>query len=202
MLTILATLLSSVFSGGATGLLGILIQRFFDFKHKDQDLELVKENNTQARLLSQMETDRANRAAAAQEKIADTEADAQIQVATSDAQARADEAAAKSLIASYDADKASYLDAKAQSQSRVARWLMALVDFSRGIIRPALTAYLVVLTTVLFFWARTLAEKHSEALTSDQVNTLILKIVETILYLVVVAVVWWFGTRPPSRPSK
>jgi hypothetical protein len=199
MIAILSMLFSSVFSGGATGLLGIFVQRYFDYQHRNQDLELVKVNNEHARLLSAMETERANRAAEATENVAKTEADAQENVATTDAQAREDEAAAKSLIASYSADKAAYLDAAAQQQSRAARVLMALVDFTRGIIRPALTAYLVGVATVMFFWARKLADQYGAGFTPAQVHDLILQIVSTLLYLVVVAVVWWFGTRPPVR---
>ena len=53
-------ILSALISGGATGLIGVFLQRFFDFKGKQQDLELVRINNEHARLLAQMEVDKAN----------------------------------------------------------------------------------------------------------------------------------------------
>lgn len=201
-MALIGTLLTSILSGGATGLLGILIQRWFDYKNRSQDLELVRLNHAQARELAQIEADTARRAAEAQEHIAQSQAAAEVRAAELDAQARADEAAARSLIASYEHDRALYLDAQAQRSSRVARWAMTLVDTVRGLVRPVLTAYLVVVATVMFLWARDLAERHGASLTPTQVHELITQIVATLLYLATTAVVWWFGTRPPSRPSK
>jgi len=54
-------ILSALASGGATGLIGVFLQRFFDFKGKQQDLELVRINNEHARLLAQMDVDKARR---------------------------------------------------------------------------------------------------------------------------------------------
>jgi hypothetical protein len=202
ILTMLGGMISSVLSGGATGLLGVVMQRLFDWMHRGQDLELVRLNNAHALQLAQVDASKAERAAQSQERVAQLDADARTAVAQSDAQAREDEAAARSLMASYQADRASYLDAGAQGQSRVARWLMALVDFVRGIIRPGLTAFLVWETTILLAWARELVARSGLSLTVDQSHQLVMQIVQTVLYLATVAVVWWFGTRPPARKSQ
>jgi|GEM_PF-1115077 len=202
LLGMLGGLVSSVLSGGATGLLGVVMQRVFDLMHRGQDLELVRINNAHAVQLAQMDAAKAERAAQAQENVAQRDADARASVAQSDAQAREDEAAARALMASYDADRAAYLDASSQGKSRLARVLMALVDFVRGIVRPGLTAYLVFETTILLAWARELVARNGVQFTVEQSHGLVMQIVQTVLYLATVSVVWWFGTRPPARKSQ
>lgn len=202
ILAMLGGVISSVLSGGATGLLGVVMQRVFDWMHRGQDLELVRLNNAHALQLAQIDADKASRAAQAQENVAQLDADARMSVAQSDAQAREEEAAARLLMASFQSDRAAYLDAASQGQSRMARWLMAAVDFVRGIIRPGLTAFLVWETTVLLAWAREMVARNGVSMSLDQSHQLVMQIVETVLYLATVSVVWWFGTRPPARKSQ
>ena len=185
MLALLGTLISGVLSGGATGLLGAIIQRWFDLKTKDRDLAMMRLQHEQALALAQIESVRAERRAQADEFAADRAAEAQ--------EAAAD---AKALVASYEADQARYLD-KSQQNSRFVRILFAVVDGIRGLIRPLLTAYLVVLVTWMFVWARALAG-NTALTTADAVN-IIGQIVATILYLTTACVLWWFGSRPPKR---
>jgi hypothetical protein len=199
-MTAFLSLLSVAFSGGATGLIGVLFQRFFDFKAKQQDLELVKINNEHARLLAQMDVDKANRAAQASEKVAESQAEAQMRSAELDAQAKADEAAARVYIASVDADRATYLDSKAQSRSKFARIMMTIVDSVRGLIRPVLTIYLVVIATVMFYWARDLASPGGNSIVdAGKASEIVKSIIDTLLYLTTTCVVWWFGVRPSAK---
>ena len=203
MLSLLVSALGVVFSGGATGLVGVLFQRFFDYKTKQQDLELVKINNEHARLLAQMEVDKAARAAQAAEHVADEQAEAQVRSAELDAQARADEAAAKQYIASVEADRATYLDPKAQARSRFARIMMTIVDSVRGLIRPVLTIYLIVLATVMFAWAKDLATPEGQSLIdAETAKEMVKAIINTLLYLATTCVVWWFGVRPTEKAKQ
>lgn len=192
-------ILSALVSGGATGLIGVFLQRFFDYKGKQQDLELVRINNEHARLLAQMDLEKANRAAEATEKVAQEQADAQIRSAELDAQAKADEAAAKAYIASVESDRATYLDPKAQSRSKFARAMMTLVDSARGLIRPALTLYLAVLTTFMYHWATDIAAREGFAMSAADAAELVKTIINTLLYLTTTCIVWWFGVRPSQR---
>lgn len=195
-------ILSALMSGGATGLLGILLQRFFDLKSKQQDLELVRINNEHARLLAQMDVDKANRAAEAAEKVAEEQADAQVRSAELDAQARADEAAAREYVASIESDRATYLDPKSQARSKFARVMMTLVDSARGLIRPAMTLYLAVLSTFMYHWATDLASRDGFAMTAADAAELVKTIINTLLYLTTTCVVWWFGVRAPQKDRK
>lgn len=195
----LVGILSTVASGGATGLLGVLMKLFFDYKGKQQDLELVRVNNEHARLLAQMDVDKANRAAAATEKVAEEQAAAQVRSAEMDAQARDDEAAAKAYVASVEADRATYLDPKMQARSRFARIMMTIVDATRGLIRPVLTLYLVILATFMFSWATDIANRSGTGITPAAAGDLVKTIISTLLYLTTTCVVWWFGVRPTAQ---
>lgn len=186
MLTLLGTLISGVLSGGATGLLGVLLQRWFDLRSKAQDLEILKLQHEQALALARIESERAA-----------IRADADMYAADRAAEAREAAADAQALAASYGADRATYLDPAAQRRSAFARAGFALVDIVRGLIRPILTAYLVVLCTWMFLWARELAGE--QPLTPADALNIIGQIIATILYLTTACVLWWFGSRPPRQ---
>lgn len=185
MLTILATLISGVLSGGATGLLGVILQRYFDLKGRDKDIVLLRLQHEQSLALASIENARLERRAEADEFAADRAADA----------AEAD-AEAKSMVASYEHDEARYLDKSAQ-KNKWAIIAFTVVDAVRGLIRPVLTTYLVVLVTFLFLWAKKLA--GDTAITQEHAITIISQIIATILYLCTACTLWWFGSRPPKK---
>jgi hypothetical protein len=185
MLEILGTLLTGVLSGGATGLIGVLIQRYFDLQHKKQDIEITRLQLANTIELARMETDRAVRTGEQELEGKFAEADARI------------------MAASFAHDAATYLAPHAQARKGwlggLVTLMMAMVDFLRGILRPGMTAYLCALVTLMFFWARDLAERHGYHMTAEQAFHLVLQIVATILYCWTTATLWWFGTRPPKQ---
>lgn len=184
MFDVLGTLVTGVLSGGATGLIGVLIQRYFDLQHKKQEIEQVKLQLANNIELAKMETERTVRVSEIQLEGTIAQADASI------------------MTASFAHDQANYLDPQAQRRrgfvGNVVVFMMAVVDFFRGILRPGMTAYLCALVTMMFFWARDLAASHGHHMTAEQAFSLVLQIVATILYCWTTATLWWFGTRPPK----
>jgi hypothetical protein len=79
-------------------------------------------------------------------------------------------------------------------------WGLVALDVVRGLVRPGLTVYLCVLTTMIYLQARELIGK--EDLNPDQALALEGQIVNTILYLTTTCVLWWFGTRNKQKPPK
>jgi hypothetical protein len=75
------------------------------------------------------------------------------------------------------------------------------VDWVRGMTRPILTAYLVIISHLMFLWVKDLAARNGNILTAAELKEIITLVISTLLYLATVAVVWWFGTRPPKHPS-
>lgn len=185
MFEILGTLLTGVLSGGATGLIGVLIQRWFDHKAKAQDLEQLRMQLDNAKELARIEGERSTR------------------VAELDMEARFAEADASTLQASFRHDAAAYLAPQAQARKgwlgAFVTLLMAVVDFMRGILRPGMTAYLCWLTTIMFWWVRDLATTYGLTLTPEHVMQLMVQIIATILYVFTTTALWWFGARPPGR---
>lgn len=188
MMEILGSVLAAVFSGGATGLIGTVLQRWFDFKNKQQDIEVVKLQLANAVELAKMESERATR------------------VAELDMEARFVEADAAVMQASFQNDKAAYLAPAAQIRKgwvgSVVVLMMASVDFLRGILRPGMTAYLCGLVTVMFFWVRDVAARYGVTLQPDQAFQLMMQIVVTILYVFTTCATWWFGSRPQRQKAE
>jgi len=186
------SIIGTVFGGGATGLIGVLIQRWFDHRKQQADLDLVRINLEAARATRELEL-------AAQERMAKLTAESQERLADMQAQQRAMESADGLMAASYGHDRATYLPRSAVERSRVATWLMAMVDFARGMIRPGSTAYLLGLTTALWLWCRQLTDQGGVTLTNDQALQLQLRVIETVLYLTTTTVTWWFGVRGQQK---
>lgn len=195
MMDIFGALVTGVLGGGATGLLGVLLQRFFDYKKERTQLDLVRLNHENALALRTIELQ-------AQERIAVRTAEAEELIAQADMHAREAEAAERSLQASYEADRATYLSPDAQKMSGFARVAMAIADFLRGIIRPIGTAYLMIVTTSMFWWTTRLANEFGVKMTADQVLTLQRSMIETISYCAVTSWIWWFGVRSGQPPGR
>lgn len=195
MWEIIGSILTSAVGGGATGLLGVLLQRWFDHKKAVNDRELVKLQLDAARETRQMELE-------AQERMASKAADVQALQAQLDTQAREAEAAERSYVASVESDRATYSAPQSQERSRLVRWAMGFVDAVRGLMRPGITAYTLWMLTVVFLWVRGLYEQIGLMMTVDQVHALTKTAIETIVYLAVTTTVWWFGVRPGQPPTR
>lgn len=191
MFDLLGMLVSGVLSGGATGLIGVGIQRWFDFKNRQQDIEIVKLNLANVVELSKLESDR----------IA-SQVDATMHQSDNQLEARIAEADSESMQASFAADSAQYLDKTAQRKkgwvANTTMLMMAMVDFARGMLRPGMTLYLCVLVTLMFNWVKQLASQYGITMSADQVVGLITQIISTVLYVFTTITLWWFGSRPPK----
>lgn len=208
MLAILGTILSSVLGGGATGLLGILVQRFFDMKNKSQDVEIIGLNHKNALELRRVELEIQASEYSGKKELATV--DGETKRALADIESNARQAAAlenrlateftseqESVRASMANDKASYFTGPSTGFVGV---LLGIVDFIRGLIRPVLTIYLVVLLTYAFWWIQQLVAKMGATqFTQVEIKDLTAQIVGAVIYLCTVSVVWWFGTRPPKQ---
>lgn len=170
----LADLLTSVVSGGATGLIGAGITRLaehhakkMEYKHDEKmrelDAAIMREEWTQ------------------KTKIADIEAEVKL-----------DATAAASFAASFN-EPQRYSDGTKLTAFQ--NLIMVFVDALRAVVRPALTIYLCAISTYLY-WD---AHKAMEYVGVMELTKLVNQIVDTILYLTTVVVAWWFGTRVKEK---
>ena len=187
MLEVLGTIFGSIFSGGATGLFGVAIQRIADYKNKQLDMALEAQ-----RAANEIAKRKADAEIMAQEwagrlKVAQTEGDAAKDVAESQA-----------FAASMLKEPERYSNASSLTSNQ--NWLLVLLDVFRGAIRPALTLYLCILTTAVWYQARAVLGKEDlDGATALDVWKMV---VGTILYLTTTCVLWWFGTRNKSEQPK
>lgn len=188
MLTILGGALSAVFGGGATGLLGVILQRYFDYLKVKNDLEVLKVK--QAHEASMRDKDTA---------IMEKEWQGRLQVAQQEGKSAENVALTNAFQTSLLREPERYSNPNTLTVWQ--QWVMVVLDFMRGVVRPLLTLYLCVLTSYIWWQVRQLLS--IEDLSQDQVLAVWTEVVETILYLTTTVVLWWFGTRnQQSAPSR
>lgn len=180
MLEILGTIFGSIFSGGATGIIGVVAQRFADYKNKQLDMQLEKQRG---------EIELQKREADA--KIMAQEWAGRTQVAQAEAAGKEAVADAQAFSASFAMEPQRYSEASKVTEGQ--QWILVLLDALRGSVRPLLTVYLCALTTMVYLQARALLAK--EDLDVAAAMDLEKLIVGNILYLTTTCVLWWFGTR-------
>lgn len=178
--------------GGIAGLAGAALQQYGKAKDNAHELEMARLKFDQTLALKksddEQELKRASLTAESQERIADMQA-----------MSKADEARSGDLRASYDNDKATYSTPGAQEQSKYVRWLMGTVDAFRGFIRPGATVYALALNSLLILWARDMVQRSQVVLSQELAEKLFVEIVFSTTFLISTVVLWWFGSRPPSR---
>jgi hypothetical protein len=199
VIELLGTLFTGILSGGATGLIGVCIQRYFDFKTASTNLEILKVNLAAA-------TENLRIELASKERMAGREADVREAADRLEAHTREIDALERSYQASVNAaaTERPWVSDNAQEKSPTVRILLAIADFARGIVRPAVTVYTLILLTSVFYWVKTLYDKVGQPLTAAEVHDLGTNCLGTIFYLATTTTVWWFGVRPssPAKPKR
>lgn len=187
LLEFLGTIFTSILSGGATGLLGAAIQRFADYKNKQLDLQQQKQANDYDLQKRQIDL-----------QITNAEWQGKLKVAQ-------EEGATQREVADTQAFQASLLkepDRYSPTQGLTTRqvWMLVLLDFARGIVRPALTLYLIVLESLVYQQAKLVL--GAQALSAADALQIWKMVVGSILYLTTTCVLWWFGTRNKQPQSR
>jgi hypothetical protein len=103
-------------------------------------------------------------------------------------------AGAEIRAASYANDRASYYD---RGMTGWVAAVMAIVDAFRGFMRPGITAYLLIVTSVIAFG---LHQTLEGAIAQNPVD-LYKQVIMSVLFLTETAVTWWFGSRALARKA-
>jgi len=77
--------------------------------------------------------------------------------------------------------------------------LFGIVDFIRGLVRPALTVYLCGVTSYITYMAWKIMNMNNLALTSIQATTIFNDVTSIVLYLTVSCITFWFGDRQMNK---
>ena len=115
----------SLLSGGATGIIGVAVQRYFDMKNRQLDIQLEKEKR-----------------------------ETSIAIAASKLKAVQEQQDGEAFTKSVWEETSRYV-MPTQKLTRGQAWIMVTLDALRGCIRPLMTFYLCVLTTWIWWqvWA-------------------------------------------------
>lgn len=179
MIEVLGTIFGSIFSGGATGLIGVGLQRWADYKNKQLDMQLEKQRGEMEMSKRRLDLD-----------IAKAEAEGKLRVAQEEGATARDVAESQAFAASLLREPERY---SSTQLSPIQNWVFVLLDALRGSVRPFLTLYLCALTT--YVWWQVKSELQDSALSPEAALEVWRLVVGQILYLTVTVVLWWFGTR-------
>jgi len=196
MLELLGTIATSILGGGATGLIGVLVQRWADYKNRQLDLELSKQK--QDHELAMRDKDAAIMAQewASRTKVADIEATGKVDEAKAAAAGAEAVADANAFEASFKMEPVRWSDGIKPTKNQ--SWVLIMLDAFRGVVRPGLTIYLCILATMIY----NEAARHYGVLSQEQSFEIFKLCVGTILYLFTTCVLWWFGTRNKGQQPK
>jgi len=179
-------LLTSVFGGGLTGLLGVIVQKVADYKAKKLELEIQRDKQHHEIELRKVDAAIMQQEWAARTKVAEVEA--------AGAEAVAD---SKAFAISLASEPKRYSEGIPATPRQA--WMMFTLDLLRGIVRPGLTIYLCAITTIIYVQANKLIQGGIEP--TDAVE-IVKVIINTILYLTTTCILFWFGTRNKQAGPK
>lgn len=179
MMSFLGDALGAIMSGGLTGIFGSAISIFGKIKQQsmmnDHEVAMGKLKQDDMRLQKEL-------------MLAQTEASVSI-------------AEMQAFAESQKNDEASY--SKGQELTGGQKWLMVIVDFLRGMIRPSMTIYMTVLTTMIYWQVMELVGGLEGVIDKTQAYALSQQIILVILYITTTVILWWFGTRQKMiKPPK
>lgn len=191
MLSLLGTIFGSIFAGGATGLLGLFLQKYFDIQSKKLENEHSLKSAEIELQLADKKIQLASLENEAKVKVAQTQADAQISVAEQ-----------KVFGQSLEADRATYLTPEVAKGDRFATAILAVLELLRGLVRPVLTLALTCMSWKLYEQTDALMKMQGLEIKGELLQSQLLLISSTILYLTTTVVCWWFGLRAALGPPK
>lgn len=173
-------LITSAFGGGLTGLIGGAVDKVFAYKTKKLEIDQDRERFAHEVNMRKADAEIMAQEWASRTKVAEIETSAKIDVAD-----------AATFSASFN-EPIRYSEHNTEKQN----WLMVGLDVIRGIVRPGLTLYLCVLTTLLYLKAHKLVPAE---IPTDAALAMVSEIQNTIMYLTTTCILWWFGTRNKAK---
>ncbi len=192
MLETILGILGSAAGGGFIGLIGTAIKGFQEYKdrqaQRQHELDMRRIDQEDMRIEADLAIQQTEAEFAGKANLANIEGAIARDVAASELQAT-----------SYENDKATYSTGATGtltgSISNLIRGLLVLVDVVRGMMRPGITIYLIVIESLICYQLYQLLLKF-EVLPADEALKLFIVVVNSVVFLTSTAVTWWFGSRP------
>ena len=188
-----ANILTSIIGGGLTGLIGNALTSFTSYKMQklknDHDAKMAELDMQTIRLEAEMQV-----------KITAAETGGKIELADMDALKTSLKDTQKPLF------QESYMEKLTKSPwtawiGAILSFLFGMVDFLKHIARPALTYYLMGVSTwiTIVAWQTLETTTGTTPLTTAEAYGLFDKIITIMVYLTVSCVSWWFADRRTAK---
>jgi hypothetical protein len=187
-----------VIFGGVTGLIGSVVTGITNYKTKK--LELTHEEK-----MVELETKAMIKEAEMNIAVTKAEIEGEVELADSAAYIESLKAGQKSLFGQEWIDKLFAVEGKflgplAKFVGVGVAGAFGFIDWLRGFMRPALTAYMVGMSTVITLMAWKIINEYGlQAITADQAVQIFREVISIIIYLAVSCVTWWFGDRSMAK---
>lgn len=187
-----------VIFGGLTGLIGNVVTGITNYKTKK--LEVLHEEK-----MVELETNAMIKEAEMNIAVTKAEIEGEVELADSAAYIESLRSGQKSLFGKEWIDKlfsiqGKFLGPLAKLVGIGVAGAFGFIDWLRGFMRPALTAYLVGMATVITIMAWKIIQEYGmQAITADQAVQIFREVTSVIVYLAVSCVTWWFGDRTMSK---
>lgn len=182
-------ILAAVGTSGVSGIFGSLFGLIGSWYEKKQEIKLVEKNIEEKKIENEHELNVMKYEADSAERLAEVEAESQARLSTIDADAKTAVAELSAIEKAYGSDARKYTNGV--KNGKLTGFLMYMVDFYRGIIRPSVTTYCLILITMVFFRF----SEQIDMLSADQINVIILLLINTLVFLTTKSVGFWFGSR-------
>jgi len=189
--------------GLAGGLIGNIVTGIFKFKAAKVALETKKLEFQHEKDMVLAETEAMIQESKAQILITQSKIEGEIELTDAQAFIQAQKEGNKSLFDNKWIDK--LFSAKGKWQfftlplGMLIATLFGFVDFLRGLIRPALTIYLVGVTTWVTWMAWQIMEKNGVALSAFQAVQIFQDVTGVVTFLTISCVTYWMGDRTMNK---
>lgn len=187
-----------VLLGGVTGLLGNVITGIL--KYKNQKMQFEHDQK-----MIGLETQSMIEKSKAQIAITETQVKGEIEKTDAEAYKEAQKNANVSMFSEKWIDNLFNVEGKVGKFLAVPAGIalsmgFAFVDWLRGVMRPLLTIYLTVMSSIITYMAWKIIQAHGLAtMTATEAIGLYSETTSIVIYLTVSCVTWWFGDRTMSK---
>jgi hypothetical protein len=188
--------ITSLLGGGLTGLVGSCITAFTNYK-------TAKINNEFTIKKIELEIKKGITEAESKMKISETETAGAVQLAQEEAYKLSQKVGNEKSFSERWIDKlfdaTGWIKYISVPSAVIIAMAFALVDFLRGLMRPALTIYMTIMATIVTSMAWNLLEKQHALLPIIDAVAIYKNSINTITYLCISSFTWWFGSRSVEK---
>lgn len=192
--------------GGLTGLIGTVWSGYNQRKMKELELKAKEKEHAHNIAMIEAESKAVLAEAEANIKITESQVQGAVELASVEAFTESQKQGNKQSLSTSFAEKLADATGLARIITvplmSVIAFLLGLADFAKGLARPAITAYLLGVSTWISFKAWELLELTNTALSPVQAIGIVEQSIAVLLYLSTTAVTWWFGDRMTEKGIK